>query len=196
MQKLVVSPYRYSALLYASTALDYNTDVVVVFDDCNEITPVDWLCYEALAVQKRFETEKAYKQFGVRKLYYFGADGGDITEIERLTIQLQLLVSVGGITTLYYKDEDFCYDTNISTLYSVCSHLRNVNKRVIYSTDSAVLGRGGIFVNLDNEKMKKKRCAVEKMKSLEFFLRNCRSTDVEYFVEMGDNGGKEESKKA
>lgn len=184
MQKVVISPYRYSALLYTSSVLDYNTDVVVIFDEDKEVTPVDWLCYEALSIQKRFETEKAYKQFGVKKLYYFGTTVGDIIDIERVIVQLQLLVSVTGIKTLYFENDDFCYDTDICTLHKICSGLKGVTNKVVYSTDCSILGRGGIFVNLDAEQLEKKKKALEKMRSLKFFLMNCKNSDVEYFLEL------------
>ena len=68
MYKLILSPRRYSAVMYASHVLDNRSVVVVISSGFEEDTSYTELCMSAMREQRRFEVEKAYKIFGVRQL--------------------------------------------------------------------------------------------------------------------------------
>ena len=100
---LILSTERYTAIQYASSVLTKNSIVVILSDGTNEQTFFNRLCPEALAVQYKFEVEKAYKMFEVRKVYY------EAPRMDKLLVLLQLLVTINGVKNLYYPcflDED------------------------------------------------------------------------------------------
>lgn len=150
MYKLVISPKRTSAILYASHILDNRTVVLVVSDGYEEDTPYD-LCLAAKKVQRQFELEKGYKVFGIRQLYAMNQQWYDI-DYELVATKLQLLCAVTPFTHLYYqKNGD-------QRLYTICQMIRGPENKLVYSDKY----QKGWEYTLNDEEIERKLDAIER----------------------------------
>lgn len=150
MYKLVISPKRTSALMYASHILDNRTVLMVISDGFEEETPYE-ICFEAKAVQRKFELEKGYKVFGIRQLYAMNQSWFDI-DYELVTVKLQLLLATSPFTHMYYlKNGD-------QRLYTICQKVQGPEIKLEYSNKF----KKGWEYTLNEEQIEKKLTAIER----------------------------------
>lgn len=150
MYKLVISPKRTSAIMYASHILDNRTVVLVISDGYEEETPYE-LCIQAKRVQRQFELEKGYKIFNVRQLYTMNQNWYDI-DYELVATKLQLLCAVSPFTHMYYqKNGD-------QRLYTICKMIRGPENKLEYADKF----KKGWEYTLDGDEIERKLNAIER----------------------------------
>lgn len=151
MYKLVVSPQRYSAIMYASSILDDRTVVMVISDGMEESNRFN-LCRDALRVQRRFELEKSYKEFSVRQLYTLNQDMFNI-DYELVTMKLTLMLTLSPFTHFYFmKNGD-------QRLYTICHKMQNVKNKLVYAQHGKVSWK----LKLNDVSMERKLNAIERL---------------------------------
>lgn len=173
MYKLVVSPQRYSALLYASHILDDRTVMVVLSNGYEEETRYKNFCMEALTTQRKFEIHKAYKVFKVRQLYHLGLNYNKL-DYEKITVQLQLLLALSSFTHLYI------YGNSDKNLYNICKALKRVENKVIYSTNNIIEKKEAEATILSSDQYLRKVNAAGRMITIKEYLLNYENFRTEY----------------
>ena len=151
MYKLVLSPRRYSALMHASHVLDNRTVMMIIGNGMDEYTPYK-LCHEAMQIQRKFELEKAYKEFGVRQLHVMNQSLYHI-DYELVTIKLQLLLSVTPFTHFYFMNN------GDQRLFQICQAVHGDAKKLVYKAKGKVSWQ----YKLDEDEMERKLNAIERM---------------------------------
>ena len=180
MYKLILSPQRFSALLYASHILDNRTVVMVLSDGYDETTKYGNFCMEALAIQRKFELEKAYKVFKVRQLYHLNQYYKKM-DYDRILVQLQLLLATSPFTHFYfYVDGD-------DTLNKICRTVKKVDKKIMYSMNNLIDGVVAEEHRLTDEEYNRKAAAATKMITIRDYLMNYGGFKTEFISKLGGN---------
>jgi hypothetical protein len=151
MYKLVLSPRRYSAILHASHVLDGKTEIITIGNGMEENSPYKF-CLEAMNIQRKFELEKAFKEFGVRKLYTMNQSMYHIN-YELVTIKLQLLLTVNPFTHFYFMNN------GDQRLYQICQAINCGAKKLVYKPKGKVSWKH----KLTEEELERKLNAIERM---------------------------------
>ena len=169
MYKLILSPRRYSAVMYASHVLDNRSVVVVISNGFEEDTKYTDLCMSAMREQRRFEVEKAYKIFGVRQLYHFNQTWRKMS-YEFIATKLQLLLAVSPFTHFYYMDN------GDQRLLSICRAVSGVEDKLVYKKN------GKDFYELSTEELTRKVQAINKFVTVRGLITD-PSIHKEYIME-------------
>lgn len=151
MYKLVLSPRRHSALLHASHVLDKKTEIIFIANGMEENSPYKF-CLEAMTIQRQFELEKAYKEFGVRKLYTMNQSIYHI-DYELVTIKLQLLLTVNPFTHFYFMNN------GDQRMYQICQAINCNAKKLVYKPKGKVSWKH----RLAEDEIERKLNAIERM---------------------------------
>jgi hypothetical protein len=151
MYKLVLSPRRYSAVLHASHVLDKGTELVILSNGMDEETPYRF-CLEAMKIQRQFELEKAYKEFGVRQLYTMNQSMYHV-DYELIAVKLQLLLVIKPYTHFYFLNN------GDQRLLQICQAVNCSAKKLVYKPKGKVRWEH----TLTDDEMDRKLAAIERM---------------------------------
>jgi len=161
MRNLIISYDTYSWLIHTAGLIlskrNEYFEVIVVRDEhkpiykmedlCDEavehkpIYKMEDLCDEAVVVQRRNDMFIAGKELGVKKISNLKFDG----DVERLVIQLNIFLKLGGFSTIYYQYQDIIHSIingmDISQkLFTYGRYIDNI-KPVIFQFDDAILNQ-------------------------------------------------------
>ena len=168
MYKLIISPLRYSAVVYASHLLD-NRSVLITIANGLEEPNIYELCLEAKRIQKRFEVEKAYKIFGIRQLYCFNQDMHKI-DYQFVLLKLNLMLSITPFTHICYEDSE---DRALTEIIEKVGKKAN---RIVYTSDPI----NSLAYELTDEEIERKLDAVQRMPTIRKKLLYMQEPNIEY----------------
>ena len=168
MYKLIISPFRYSAIVHASHLLD-NKSVLITIANGMEEPNIYELCLDARTTQKKFEVEKAYKIFGIRQLYCFNQNMNNI-DYEFILMKLNLMLTITPFTHLCYEDlED-------SLLVEIFKQVGEGTNRVVYTNDP----ENSLAYELTDEEIERKLNAIQRMPTIRKKLLYMQEPNIEY----------------
>jgi len=76
-----------------------NFEIMMLYIDYSPILKYPGLCQNAILAQRRYDLHSMGRLVGLKKIVNLGAD---ISSIEKVAIQLQLYISLGGISKVWY----------------------------------------------------------------------------------------------
>jgi hypothetical protein len=110
MKKLILSLDTYSWVRYCAGMISRNPEdfsIIVIYKD--DYTPIvdcnPNLCSKAVYEQRVHDLFKIGKELHVKKIISLNYDAEDL-EIEKLVMHLQLYITIGGITEVYFHPDD------------------------------------------------------------------------------------------
>jgi len=145
MRNLIISYDTYSWLIHTAGLIlskrNEYFEVIVVRDEHKPIYKMEDLCDEAVVAQRRNDMFLAGKELGVKKISNLKFDG----DVERLVIQLNIFLKLGGFSTIYYQYQDIIHSIingmDISQkLFTYGKYIDNI-KPVIFQFDDAILNQ-------------------------------------------------------
>ena len=145
MRNLIISYDTYSWLIHTAGLIlskrNEYFEIIVVRDEHKPIYKMEDLCDEAVVVQRRNDMFIAGKELGVKKISNLKFDG----DVERLVIQLNIFLKLGGFSTIYYQYQDIIHSIingmDISQkLFTYGKYIDNI-KPVIFQFDDAILNQ-------------------------------------------------------
>lgn len=151
MYKLVLAPRRYSAILHASHVLDNKTVMMIIANGMEEDTPYKF-CLEATMIQRKFELEKAHREFGVKQLYTMNQSVYHL-DYDLITLKLQLLLALSPFTHFYFMNN------GDQRLYQICQAVNSNAKKLVYKPK----GKVSWAHRLTEDEMERKLNAIERM---------------------------------
>lgn len=114
MKKLILSYYTYDWIKYCAGMIQRNpeeyTVIILCKDDKRPIVDCVDLCTKALYEQRTYDLFRIGKELGIKKLINLNYETNNI-DIEKLIVQLQIYIIIGGIAEVYCQHIDFL--TNI-----------------------------------------------------------------------------------
>jgi len=106
MRNLILSWNSYSWIKHCSGLIMRNPQDFQVIIICNDnnlpVAKLPQLCQEARYMQRSFDLAKAGKELGIKKLANLRYNDGKI-DLNRLVVQLSLIIQTSGSSTLYYQ---------------------------------------------------------------------------------------------
>ena len=172
MYKLIISETRYDAILYASHLLDNRSVLITIADGMDEPNPYKF-CWDAMREQRKFEVDKAYKQFRVRQLYCFN-QMLDSIDYQFVLVKLQLMLAVSPFTHL-------CHPDGHGKLNKIYESVTGPRESVIYLRDPI---NKSFTYELTDEEMGRKLEAIHRMVTVRNMLLSHASLDKEYIKRM------------
>lgn len=107
MQKLIVSIDSYSWIIHCAGLIQQapkETQVIIVCKDFhNPIPSCPNLCEDSVHTQRSKDLFVAGKELGLPKISNLNYDLGRVN-LEKLILQLQLLIKLGGVSEVYFQD--------------------------------------------------------------------------------------------